>query len=179
MKGFNELLFVVECHRGATERNILYTKDEFLSHLEKLNCGDFIEDIRVLLNNPKTAFRWKSLTLEGATLDFRVCRGERDLQGFLRGAYNDSLVKMAARGLGPVVREGGFHWENAVHAFSPRARYLYGLYTRSVAQRAAAEERGYVPLDQRIQLCQRESAAGGFSAKDKEAVLPAEKAYGR
>lgn len=179
MKGFNELLFVVENHRGSTERNILYTKEEFLSHLEKLNCNDFVEDIQVLLSEPKTAFRWKSLTLDEATLDFRMCRDERDLQGFLRGSYNDSVKKMAARSLGPVATGDDFRWENAVHAFSPRARYLYGLYVRSVSQRSATQERGYVPLDERIRLCQRESAAGGFSAKDREAVFPPDKAYGR
>lgn len=172
MKGFNNLLFVVENHRGSSERNVLYTKDEFLSHLKKLNCNAFAEDIQFLLSNQKTAFQWKSLTLEGATLDFRMCRDERDLQDFLRGAYNDSVDKMAARGLTPAASGDGFHWENAVHAFSPRARYLCSMYIQGIEQRPPAQERGYVPLDERILLCQQEKDIRSFKKGKEELETP-------
>ena len=115
----NDLLFVIENHKGYREQNLLSTLEEFFAFLNDRGMSDVIDDIDFLLKNEKSGFQWKTLNTVHSVLEFRRCRDEQDLCSFLTGKYNDSLEKMTERGLHTFGRFGDFELKISAQGFSP------------------------------------------------------------
>lgn len=141
-----DLVFVVENHCGRAENNLLYTKDDFLSFLDKNHLGEMTENITFLLNDPRSSFNWKVLSISTGSLEFRCCKDKKDLTDFLSGGFNDSIEKMEARGLPYSHR---FHWKNSfvspealsfLLSFEKDASFLKGFFPGGVSEKPSLED---------------------------------------
>lgn len=145
----NDLLFVIENHKGISENNMLSTKKEFLNFLTNKGLSDLVDDVDFLLENENSGVQWKSLNIIDGLLEFRRCRDEQDLCDFLDGKYNDSVEKMNERNLHSFGLFSDFKWDVIVSSFSPAS---ISLLSSLKEKNAALNDRCRVLFSQKSSL---------------------------
>lgn len=157
MNNAQDLLLVTENYKGLSERNLLYTKEDFKRFLVSLGEDDrFIDDVGVVLNDSIGTTEWHTYYLTcNVTYDFRMCSDEKDLFSFLSGEYNDSLDDMEARDVQANVLSD-WYWNTNFEDFSPEAKVIFNKVRENnellkTSFEAASVEQN--PLDSIIKMC--------------------------